>query len=74
MCTHQNNYVLDSRNNEFGIRRRRECADCGHRWSTIEIAFDDNVRGQDPWAEYRRQAIKRWLKKQLNNRDLQTDD
>lgn len=28
--------VLDSRPNENGIRRRRKCEACGHRWTTNE--------------------------------------
>ena len=30
-------YVTDSRITEYGIRRRRQCENCGHRWSTIEV-------------------------------------
>lgn len=66
-CDHKNNYVVDSRYNEFGIRRRRECNDCGHRWSTMEIAFDDKARGQDPWMLYRKAAVKKFLKQSLSD-------
>ena len=32
--------VIDSRATASGnIRRRRKCANCGHRWSTIEVSF-----------------------------------
>ena len=70
MCDHHNNYVLDSRPGEFGIRRRRECADCGHRWTTVEIAFTEGMRGGiDPWTEYRRLAVRKWLEQQMKITD-----
>lgn len=72
-CDHHNNYVLDTRDHEFGIRRRRECADCGFRWSTLEIALDTNTRGKDPWAEYRRLAIRKWLRQMLDRMDDDDD-
>jgi transcriptional regulator with XRE-family HTH domain len=30
--------VVDSRQNAIGIRRRRECQEHGHRWTTVEVA------------------------------------
>lgn len=37
-CTHENSEVIDSRKRENGeIHRRRECKDCGKRFSTVEI-------------------------------------
>ena len=35
-CGASENRVYDSRANRFGIRRRRECLNCGHRWVTLE--------------------------------------
>ncbi len=36
------NQVIDSRpRSGGGIRRRRECLVCGHRWSTVEIPIDE---------------------------------
>lgn len=37
-CTSANTKVLDTRTskNETSIRRRRECLECGHRFTTIE--------------------------------------
>lgn len=29
--------VIECRAKSYGFRRRRECRDCKHRWSTIEI-------------------------------------
>jgi hypothetical protein len=64
-CTHRKNYVVDSRNNAFGMRRRRECAACGERWTTIEIAFECGMPGGDPWSTYRKMAIRKHLEHQL---------
>jgi transcriptional regulator NrdR family protein len=36
LCNGAQNAVLEVR----GERRRRECADCGHRWTTFEIAAE----------------------------------
>ena len=32
--------VVDSRNKPFGVQRRRECMDCGHRFNTAEIDME----------------------------------
>lgn len=36
-CGSEDNKVLDSRNNDDSIRRRRECNSCGRRFTTYEI-------------------------------------
>ena len=43
-CSHPNNRVLDSRltDEERSIRRRRECANCGKRFTTYE-RFEETV-------------------------------
>ena len=35
-CDHADTRVTDSRPEEEGIRRRRECRECGRRFSTLE--------------------------------------
>lgn len=35
-CQHRDSRVTDSRANEDGIRRRRECVSCGDRFTTVE--------------------------------------
>jgi transcriptional regulator NrdR family protein len=44
-CGSQNVYVTDSRQVSNGkrIRRRRKCADCGHRFSSLEFALDQLI-------------------------------
>ncbi len=36
--------VYDTRAQKYGVWRRRGCADCGHRWSTVEIDMIDYKR------------------------------
>jgi len=33
-------FVVDSRNSNKGYRRRRECENCKHRWTTYEFHSD----------------------------------
>jgi transcriptional repressor NrdR len=71
-CNHSYSIVVDSRPNEFGTRRRRECSHCGHRWTTIELTLDEiELRSPtaDPWAHYRKQVVRRWLEQQLEGVD-----
>lgn len=35
-CQHEDSRVVDSRESGDGIRRRRSCQACGHRFSTVE--------------------------------------
>lgn len=44
-CTSVEDKVIDSRISRDGasIRRRRECLECGHRYSTTEISVRDGV-------------------------------
>lgn len=36
-CGNDVSFVIDSRANQIGVRRRRECSDCGIRFTTYEI-------------------------------------
>ena len=38
-CDHDNSRVTDSRDASDGIKRRRECARCGLRFTTVERPF-----------------------------------
>lgn len=35
-CSKENSKVIDTRESEDAIRRRRECIECGHRYTTYE--------------------------------------
>ena len=41
--------VLETRHVEEYTRRRRECTECGHRWTTAEIDLDTLRRLK--WSE-----------------------
>lgn len=45
-CGHPFSSVLNSRRNPTGLSvyRRRECLDCGHRWSTREVEVKEQKR------------------------------
>jgi len=62
-CNHKKNYVINSRSNEFGVWRRRECLSCEYRWTTQEITIDNPRDITDPWRDYRNQVKRKLLKK-----------
>jgi hypothetical protein len=37
-CGHPDSTVMDSRSSPAGLRRRRRCLSCQHRWTTIEVS------------------------------------
>lgn len=43
-CTDGKTKVVDSRESEGKIRRRRECSKCGERFTTYETAEDFNIQ------------------------------
>lgn len=44
LCEGHETKVVDSRPNEFGIRRRRRCEGCGARFTTYEMDADEVER------------------------------
>ena len=40
-CKNAHPNVIDSRQESHLVNRRRWCADCGYRFSTVEISKDD---------------------------------
>lgn len=52
--------VIDSRpGSNKGVRRRRECLKCQHRWTTVEVSVLNSQRAlqQELKVEYRRQIV-----------------
>ena len=39
-CGHPESVVVDSRTGKGHRRRRRQCVECGERWSTREVVAD----------------------------------
>jgi transcriptional repressor NrdR len=77
-CKSQNTRVLDSRttNESRAIRRRRECEDCGHRFTTFERAEATNflvVKKDDSRETYCREKIERGLWKACEKRQITED-
>lgn len=72
ICRSVKSRTTDSRNNDVGIRRRRECLSCGHRWTTIEVTdtwvvrnvasnsslADDLVKASDAAADAAKESVK----------------
>lgn len=71
--------VSDSRLVDGYRRRRRTCLSCGHRWSTVEVAFDLyrrlSVMGQQlDAALVSLQAMKRLLQSTTQDQPDEDDD
>ncbi|HYC79877.1 MAG TPA: transcriptional regulator NrdR [Candidatus Binatia bacterium] len=78
-CTHEDTKVLDSRpvNEGLAIRRRRECSDCGFRFSTyeeIEILDLKIVKRDGRTQPYMREKIESGIRKAFEKRPLTRDD
>ena len=76
-CGSEENKVLDSRNNDETIRRRRECLNCGRRFTTYEyiekipflIVKKDGSR-----QSYDREKLLRGIKVATYKRPVSVDD
>jgi transcriptional repressor NrdR len=78
VCNNDDTKVIDSRlaGDGIGIRRRRECEKCGHRFSTIERVelLDLAVVKRDGRREmYRREKIAAGLRRALEKRPYTED-
>lgn len=41
-CNSLKSNVVDIRPNRYGVRvRRRQCKDCGKKWHTVEVLYED---------------------------------
>ncbi len=61
LCGSWQQEVVDSRPKADSVRRRRECADCGFRFSTIEIRKEVYDRMTPPDREALRASVDRFL-------------
>jgi transcriptional repressor NrdR len=72
-CEFDDTKVTDSRDNDDGIRRRRECLECGQRFTTIErvAAGEVLVAKKDGRREaFSREKLLRGLRKACEKRPL----
>ncbi len=77
-CQSSESKVVDSRtvNRDGSIRRRRECLDCQHRFTTYEYVVQHPllvVKKSGERVEYERQRIERSIRIACNKRPVSAD-
>ena len=71
-CSHPETKVLDSRESENSVRRRRECLECSKRFTTYErVEFDLIVVKKDGRHEpFNREKLLKGISKALEKRSV----
>ena len=74
-CRYGDSRVVDSRTSDDGasIRRRRECPQCGRRFSTVETASLSVVKRSGVSEPFNRQKIVAGVKKACQGRGVDDD-
>jgi len=75
-CTHDDSRVVDSRPVEDGtqIRRRRECPQCGERFSTQEVALLNIIKRSGATEPFTREKVLVGVRKACQGRPVGEDD
>ena len=75
-CRHEDSRVIDSRPAEEGasIRRRRECTECGSRFSTQETALLSVIKRNGATEPFSREKVINGVRKACQNRPVSDDD
>ena len=75
-CRNTDSRVVDSRSNEDGtaIRRRRQCPECGRRFSTLETASLTVVKRSGASEPFSRAKIASGVRKACQGRPVNEDD
>lgn len=75
-CRHTDSRVVDSRATDDGttIRRRRQCPDCGRRFSTVESAALSVVKRSGVTEPFSRAKILTGVRKACQGRPVGEDD
>jgi transcriptional repressor NrdR len=75
-CRHPDSRVIDSRTSDDGvsIRRRRECPECGRRFSTMETASLTVVKRSGVSEPFSREKIAAGVKKACQGRPVTDGD
>ena len=75
-CRHSDSRVVDSRTADDGtsIRRRRECPNCGRRFTTVETASLTVVKRNGVSEPFSRDKIVSGVKKACQGRPVSDDD
>jgi transcriptional repressor NrdR len=75
-CRHPDSRVVDSRTSDDGvsIRRRRECPECGRRFSTLETASLSVIKRSGVTEPFSREKIVAGVKKACQGRPVTDQD
>ena len=75
-CRHDDSRVVDSRPAEDGtqIRRRRECPECGSRFSTQETALLNIIKRSGATEPFSREKVIAGVRKACQGRPVNDDD
>lgn len=75
-CRHTDSRVIDSRATDDGssIRRRRQCPDCGRRFSTVETAGLSVVKRSGVTEPFSRSKVLSGVRKACQGRPVTEDD
>ena len=75
-CSHDDSRVVDSRPVEDGtqIRRRRECPQCGERFSTQEVALLNIIKRSGATEPFTREKVLVGVRKACQGRPVGEDD
>jgi len=75
-CGYEDSKVVDSRNAGDGIRRRRQCLDCGSRFTTYERAQATNllvIKKDGRREEFNREKLAAGIRKACTKRPVSQD-
>ena len=75
-CRHNDSKVIDSRTTDDGtaIRRRRQCTECGRRFSTLETTSISVIKRSGVTEPFNRQNIVNGVRKACQGRPVSEDD
>ena len=75
-CRHPDSRVIDSRTSDDGvsIRRRRQCPECGKRFSTLETASLSVIKRSGVTEPFSREKIAAGVKKACQGRPVTDQD
>lgn len=75
-CRHADSRVVDSRTSDDGssIRRRRECPECGRRFTTVETASLAVLKRSGVSEPFSKEKIVAGVKKACQGRPVSEDD
>lgn len=75
-CRHEDSRVVDSRTTDDGasIRRRRQCPDCGRRFTTLETASLAVIKRSGASEPFTREKVLAGVRKACQGRPVHDDD